>query len=327
MTRISMILILALMVFCLCSVAAFAQSPPDSAKFGPWSTPINVGPPLNTQYNDMYAVLTDDELTVYFTSDRPGGLGTNDLWVSHRASTDAAWGDPENLAVLNSPSDDSLAVLSTSGNIMYFHSTRPKGSCGAGDLWTSRRHPHTGAWGAPVNMGCIVNSTSSDTAPAFYANDDLGVTTIYFGSNRPGIGDFDIYETTTRDADLESAIWTPGLLVPELSSPKRDTRTSVRQDGREIFITSDRDGGQGKIDIWVATRENNSQLWSTPINPGAPLNSTADDGSPALSKDGKTLYFFSNRDGGFGGRDIYFTRRTAFERRQIDRRGAKSPQA
>jgi hypothetical protein len=315
MTRTSMLLIVALMAFSLCSVAALAQSPSDGARFGRWSTPINVGPPLNTQYNDMYAELTRDELTVYFTSDRPGGLGLNDLWVSHRASTDAAWDEPENLAVLNSSFDDSLPVLSTSGNVMYFHSTRPNGSCGAGDLWTSRRHPHTGRWATPVNMGCIVNSTSTDTAPAFYANDDLAVTTIYFGSNRPGIGDYDIYETTTTDGDLESAVWTPGLLVPELSSPKRDTRTSVRHDGREIFITSDRDGGLGHIDIWVATREDNSQLWSTPINAGAALNSTADDGSPALSKDGTTLYFFSNRDGGFGGRDIYVTRRTAHERK------------
>ena len=102
------------------------------------------------------------------------------------------------------------------------------------------------------------------------------------------------------------------------------SRRRIRQDGREIFITSDREGGQGQIDIWVATRDDNSQLWSTPTNPGAPLNSTADDGSPALSKDGETLYFFSNRDDGFGGRDIYFTRRTAFERRQIEDRRGKS---
>ena len=66
-------------------------TPAAQVEFGPWSTPINVGPPLNTQYNDMYAILTADGLTVYFTSDRPGGLGGNDLWVSRRDSTDAPW--------------------------------------------------------------------------------------------------------------------------------------------------------------------------------------------------------------------------------------------
>jgi OOP family OmpA-OmpF porin len=106
---------------------------------------------------------------------------------------------------------------------------------------------------------------------------------------------------------LETAFWGPGVLIPELSSPARDTRTFVRKDGREIFITTNRTGGLGGLDIWVATREDSSDRWSAPVNPGAPLNSTADDGSPALSRDGKTLLFFSTRPGGFGGRDIWFT--------------------
>ena len=294
------ILILTLVGLC-CFVAASGFG-----DFGAWSAPINIGPPLNTQYNDMYAILTADGLTVYFTSDRPGGLGGDDLWVSRRESTDAPWEPPENLAILNSASNDSLSVFNTSGNIMYFQSDRP--GCGGQDLWTSRAKPGGDAWTAPVNMGCVVNTSSNETAPAFYANDDLGLSTIYFGSNRPGgIGDFDIYETTTMDQDLESAFWGPGVLVPELSSPGRDTRTFVRKDGREIFITTNRTGGLGGLDIWVATRENSSDRWSTPVNPGAPLNSAADDGSPALSRDGKTLLFFSTRPGGFGGRDIWFT--------------------
>jgi hypothetical protein len=307
------ILMLTLMGLC-CSVAAWGIGESTSAHgvWGAWSEPINVGPPLNTQYNDMYAILTADELTVYFTSDRPGGLGGDDLWVSRRESTDAPWEQPKNLTILNSPFNDSLSVFSTSGNIMYFHSTRP-GGCGAGDLWTSRAKPGGDVWTAPVNMGCIVNTGSTEIAPAFYANDDLGLSTIYFGSNRPGSLDYDIYETTTTDQDLKSAIWGPGVLVPELSSPARDTRTFVRKDGREIFITTDRLGGVGttrNLDIWVATREDSSYRWSTPVNPGAPLNSAADEGSPALSRDGRTLYFFSTRSGGVGLRDIWFTVRT-----------------
>jgi hypothetical protein len=298
------ILILTLMGLCY----SVATSVIGESKLGAWSAPINVGPPLNTEYNDMYAILTADGLTVYFTSDRPvGGLGGDDLWVSRRESTDAPWGEPENLTILNSPYNDSLSVFNTSGNIMYFHSDRP-GGCGVGDLWMSRAKPGGDAWTAPVNMGCVVNTSFTEIAPAFYANDDLGLSTIYFGSNRPGgIGDFDIYQTTTTDEDLESAVWGPGVLVPELSSPKRDTRTFVRRDGREVFITTNRDFGLGGLDIWVATREDSSNRWSTPVNPGPPLNSTADDGSPALSRDGRTLYFFSNRLGGFGGRDIWFT--------------------
>ena len=286
------------------------ESASESGELGAWSAPINAGAPLNTEYNDMYAILTADGLTVYFTSDRPGGLGKDDLWVSRRENIDAPWGQPGNLAILNTEFNDSLSVFNTSGNIMYFHSDRPGGGCGAGDLWTSRAEPGGDGWTAPVNMGCVVNTGSIEIAPAFYANDDLGRSTIYFGSDRPGgIGGFDIYETTTTYEDLESAVWGPGVLVPELSSPARDTRTFVRRDGREIFITTDRTGSLGGLDIWVATREDSSHPWSTPVNPGAPLNSAAHDGSPALSRGGRTLYFFSTRQGGLGLRDIWFTER------------------
>src|SRR5215207_6044715 len=68
---------------------------------GDWSTPVNVGAPINTEYNDNYAVLSRDELTIYFTSDRPGSLGGDDLWVSRRESTDSPWSPPVNLTALN----------------------------------------------------------------------------------------------------------------------------------------------------------------------------------------------------------------------------------
>jgi hypothetical protein len=99
----------------------------------------------------------------------------------------------------------------------------------------------------------------------------------------------------------------------ELSSPKRDTRTFFRKDGLEAFVTSDRDGGLGGIDIWVSTRKTLSDLRSTPENIGSPVNSTFDDGSPWLSRDGTTLYFFSTRDGGHGKRDIWYTTRVEID--------------
>ena len=104
LTQFKKILILPLLItLALVVVAAAPAIATASGEFGAWSAPINVGPPLNTQYNDTYPILTADGLTVYFTSDRPGGLGGDDLWVSRRESTDSAWEEPENLAVLNSP--------------------------------------------------------------------------------------------------------------------------------------------------------------------------------------------------------------------------------
>jgi hypothetical protein len=100
------------------------------------------------------------------------------------------------------------------------------------------------------------------------------------------------------------------VLVKELCSKKRDTRTAIRRDGLEMIIGSNRDGGGGQIDLWASTRATTLDLWSTPVNLGDTVNSGADDGGPALSADGTALYFYSTRTGGFGGRDLYVTTRT-----------------
>src|SRR4029450_11075987 len=101
----------------------------------------------------------------------------------------------------------------------------------------------------------------------------------------------------------------PGALVPEFSSAGRDTRIFIRKDGLEAFITSDRTGGQGLMHIWASRRDTASNMWSTPVDLSSPVNSASDDGSPWLSRDGTTLYFFSTRALGHGQRDVWYTTR------------------
>jgi len=146
-------------------VAASGSSPQSTEIYGEWSEPMKVGAPVNTESNDTYAFLSRDELTMYFTSDRPGGLGLDDLWFTTRASLDDPWGDPRNMSALNSSALDSLAVLSSDEHVMFFHSTRP-GGCGAGDIWMTRRHNRRSEeWGPPINLGCVVNTPATEIAP------------------------------------------------------------------------------------------------------------------------------------------------------------------
>jgi hypothetical protein len=293
----------------LCLLACYTVTP-DTARrsaetFGEWSSPINVGPPVNTEYNDNYAFLSRNELTMYFTSDRPGGLGGDDLWFTTRASLDDPWGDPRNMSALNTSAADSLAVLSSNEHVMFFHSTRP-GGCGAGDIWMTRRHnKRSQRWRPPVNLGCVVNTAATEIAPAFFKNPETGQVTLFYGSNRPGSQGFDVYASSVG----EDRYFGPGVLVPEFSSAGRDTRIFIRKDGLEAFITSDRTGGEGLIDIWTSTRDTLSDTWSTPVDLSSPVNSASDDGSPWLSRDGTTLYFFSTRALGYGQRDIWYTTR------------------
>ena len=202
------------------------------------------------------------------------------------------------------------------GHWLYFHSDRPGGCGPAGtfDLYVSHRRDTRDdfSWEPAVNLGCVVNSDANDGGPTFFHDRKTGTNLLYFTSTRPGgLGDYDIY-VSVQD---EEGTFGPATFVSELSSPARDTRTALRRDGLEMILSSGRPGGEGSEDLWVATREDTEDPWSAPVNLGAIVNSTAFDGAPALSRDGMTLYFFSDRPGGLGKRDLYVSTRRRLSRR------------
>ena len=281
----------------------------DQVAYGPWSAPVNLGPVINTSFIDADPAISKDGLSLYISTDRPGGLGDLDIWVSQRASLGDPWGPPQPLGPnVNSDAADLAPAFSPDGHWMYFGSFR-SGGCGGADIYVSHRHDAKDdfGWEPAVNLGCVVNTASDELFPTYYEDEALGTTTLYYASNRPGgLGAFDIY-TSTRGGD--DGAFGPGVLVPELNSAGRDSRTAIRRDGLEIFLASDRAGGLGDRDLYVATRASTLGAWSTPVNLGTVVNSTARDGAPALSFDGTTLYFFSGRLGGFGASDLYVTTR------------------
>jgi hypothetical protein len=305
-----------------------ADAPPQ---YGPWSAPVNLGPVINTAANEQHPAISRDGLSLYISSDRPGGFGGTDIWTSQRACADAqdpacAWQTPVNLGPnINSAGNDLAPAFTPDGHQLYFHSTG-RGGCGLADLFVARRHDKRDdfGWEPAENLGCVVNSSYADAGPTYFEDEGTGVTTLYFTvQNNPPTSDqgFDIY-ASTRIGD--EGAFGPPVLVSELSSPFRDTRTAIRHDGLEIFLSSGRPGDDvvgrsaGSEDLWVSTRATTSDVWSPPLNlnlvnqqlGGPTINSAAFDGAPALSFDGTTLYFFSERPGGFGKRDLYMTTRT-----------------
>jgi hypothetical protein len=109
------------------------------------------------------------------------------------------------------------------------------------------------------------------------------------------------------------------VLVSELNSAFRNTRMAIRSDGLEMIFTSNRPGGIGparlNLNLWVATRASTRDRWSAPVNLAPRINSGFNDRGPALSFDGKTLYFASRRPGGFGKSDLWVATRTQLEQR------------
>jgi hypothetical protein len=286
-----------------------AASPPAAPTYSPWSPPVNLGPPFNSELEESAPMISKDDLSFYFNSPRPGGLGNEDIYVSRRSGRDQPWGPSANLGPrINTEFNDRIPTLSRDGHWLFFSSNRP-GGLGGNDIWVSwRADPNDDfGWRQPTNPGAPINSTANDEGPFYFANDDIPVPRLYFASNRPGgIGGFDIY-VSQGNAD---GSFGPVLLVGELSSPQNDARPNVRQDGLEVFIHSNRVGSVGEADLWVSTRETLQSAWSTPVNLGAPVNSASNDRQPALSSDHLTLLFASGRPGGLGSDDLYMTIRT-----------------
>jgi hypothetical protein len=298
---------LAFMVF----VPAGPVAAPD---FSPWSTPVNLGPTINSPFGESGPALSKDGLSLYFNSDRPGGFGDQDIWISQRASVDAPWDSPQNAGpIVNSGALEAIPSLSRDGHWLFFNSTR-SGGFGQVDLWASyRANTHDDfSWETPVNLGAGVNSAFIDAGASFFENDEGGAPLLFFVSTRPGgPGGFDVYRSAVT-ANGTLALATP---VPELSSPASDQRPSIRFDGLEFFLSSNRVGSLGDMDLWVSTRDSLSEPWSTPVNLGPSVNTAAADNYPYIDSDREHLYFGSNRPGGFGSFDLYVTTRTKVQGR------------
>jgi len=280
-------------------------------KYSDWAAPTNLGPIINSASSDQGPAISKDGLSLYFHSNRPGGLGGPfDMYVSQRASVDDPWGPPINLGPpVNTVFDEGNPALSRDGHFLFFQSIRP-GGIGGIDLWVSyREHTHDDFdWQPVVNLGAGVNSAADDNGPSYFENDESGAPQLFFGSTRlGGLGGADIYVST----QLADGSFGPATLVTELSSIANENRPSIRPDGLEIIFQSNRAGSLSTaLDLWVATREDTADAWSAPVNLGSAINTSSIDNNANLSSDRKTLFFSSDRPGGSGGLDLYMTTRT-----------------
>ena len=311
----------------------------SAQEFGPWSTPVSLGSTINTSFADFHPSLSKDGLTMIFSSTRPrpdGSLNGIDLWVTERESPDSPWGPPANIAALNSPFDDHAANLTTDGHWVYFFSTRPGGSCNGGartELWAAHRKDRRDnfGWDPPMNLGCsTLNIIGADEgAPNFWEDSATGTLNLYFARNYNPANNqgFDIYVSQCT-SDIASCnrdqLWSAAQPVTELNSAFRETRSAIRRrDNLEIIISSMRIPARNH-DLWVCTRSSTADAWSAPVNlnddnaakcaslgidPCPVINTTFADGAPAISWDGQTMIFYSDRPGGSGGTDLWMTTR------------------
>jgi len=273
-----------------------------------WSDPVNLGPIVNSSDADNAAALSPDEHTLYFLSNRPGGLGGNDICASHRRCKTCEWETPYNLGTpINSAAAEGAPTLSEDGRMLFFFTTRAD-SVGLADIYVSHRvsaGTNGDVWGEPVNLGPDVNTAVTENGSYYTREGGVGTATLYF--NRLTAGNLDIYKAELSNDGVPLG---PAVAVSELNDPAAtDQKVTVRTDGLELLISSNRAGSFGNLDIWRSTRQTVQDPWSTPAHIGPPLNTAGIDSQPSLSRDGQTLIFTSSRSGGFGNTDLWMSTR------------------
>lgn len=160
-----------------------------------WSTPTNVGSPVNTPFWESQPSFSADGRTLYFVSSRPGGIGGKDIWkasiIGFKQDGTPFFGKAENLgAQINSEDDENSPFIHHDNQTLYFSSDGWQG-LGEMDLFFAKRDS-AGEWQKPVNLGYPINSARDEIGLVINAAGDKA----YFSSD--GLGEKsagkDIYE-------------------------------------------------------------------------------------------------------------------------------------
>lgn len=153
-----------------------------------WTIPVPLSG-INSDFHDRMPSISPDGKFLYFSSNRPGGYGKDDIWRSEYDSKSGLWGEPENLGdTVNSEGSEISPSIHVDGITLYFSSNRA-GGVGNYDIYVTQ-FLLQGKWKKPQNLGTPYNSRQDDEYPTVLKSGEY----MYFASNRPGgAGGFDIY--------------------------------------------------------------------------------------------------------------------------------------
>lgn len=153
-----------------------------------WSELVEFPEPINSEEHESSGCYSPDGRTIYFVSDRTGGVGGKDIWYVTRNAANK-WGGLQNLGpIINTKEDEQGVFLHADGRTLYF-SSKGHGGSGGYDLYVSK-HDEQG-WSAPQNLNAPLNTSGDDLYIVFLADG----RTAYMSSERSGgMGEKDLYE-------------------------------------------------------------------------------------------------------------------------------------
>lgn len=263
--------------------------------------PKNMGPNINTEYEEYLPFVTVDDQMMIFTRRylRPTEPPTveEDFFYSKRDSLGAWLPAVRMEEPINSDQNEGALFISPDGRYLFFAGcNRPdgRGSC---DIYASIKRAD-GTWGRPFNLGQPINTSHWESQPCMSSDG----RTLYFTSTRPGgFGKSDLWKSIL----MEGGIWSePQNLGPNINTAEDENSPFLHPDGKTLYFASNGHGGMGGMDLFVSRMDENGH-WSVPQNMGYPINTSADETTLSVNAKGDTAYFCSDNLGGFGKKDIY----------------------
>jgi Tol biopolymer transport system component len=229
--------------------------------------------------------LSSDGVTLYFAEE----TDTDErIMMATRSDRGAIFSAAVEVPGVQSSAPDGAPLLSQDGLSLYIFSERA-GSLGARDLWLAQRAAAIGPFDTPIHL-LALNTIANDHLPRLSPN---GLT-LSFSSNRGGgVGESDIWFAQRSRPDLpfgQPTNWT------ELNTSSSDASATLSSDGLTVVLSSERPGGLGAKDLWIATRPHASAAFPTPTNLTV-ANSTGSELDCMFSPDDRELLFSSARDG------------------------------
>jgi Tol biopolymer transport system component len=226
----------------------------------PWGAPERLPSSVNDPTaNDFSARLSHDGKSLYFGSNRSGGFGSGDIYVSTRESPAHPWSPAQNLgSLVNTEMFEAFATPSADGNTLYFERSTVAASPDA-DIWVTTRKNENEPWGNPYRLDEPINGPNGEFSPSI----SVDGLSLYFGSMRTGnFGFIDIW--VSRRESLITPWGQPENLGPNINSPFSLTLAPfITNNGDSLYFMSSRPGGLGQpgcqfincLDLYVATCE------------------------------------------------------------------------
>lgn len=264
----------------------------------------NIKGKVNSEYPDYGPIISADEKTLIFTSERASEDGQDeediygrydeDVYISYIGENNE-WTRPENMGTnINTDGQDAAVSLSADGHFLLIYRYNTEGN---GDLFYSEKKGSI--WTQAVPFPASINSEYWEPSATLSADD----RTLYFVSNRPGgYGGTDLYYIKK----LPNGKWgIPINMGPDVNSPYNEDSPFILADGKTLYFSSNGHNTMGGYDIFVSRVDNETQKWTTPENIGYPINTAHDDIYCTWSADGKRIYFSSIGHHTKGHEDIY----------------------